>query len=515
MRKYIWLPIVLVQFSSNVSAQKTDTAILSKIRNEALHNSQVMQFAEEITETSGSRLTNSPGFFRAAKQAVTRLQSFGLQNVHLEPWGNFGRSWSMENCVVSMQLPYYLPMIAYPLAWTASTNGTIDANVFLLSSLEADSIKKYADDIRGKIVLTAQAGAVLRSPFSSAAVRYTDSDLLHMPDKDMLTKEQLDGMMQLINGWKSGIALLQKLGCVAVLNMSGDDRDGTVSASAWFSGKKGLWPNLPVFNMAPEHYLLIQRLLQRKERVSMRINSQTKFYDQDTTGYNVIGEIPGSDPILKNEVVMIGAHLDSWYSGTGATDNAAGSAVMMETMRVIKSLHLRPARTIRIALWGGEEQGLLGSYGYVRKHFGNPETMQLLPEQENISAYYNYDNGTGKIRGIFLQNNTAAAPVFENWFSYFSDLDAKTVSLSNTGSTDHLSFDAVGIPAFQFIQDPMEYETRTHHTNMDTFDHLFPNDLKQSVAIITSLVYETAMRKHKIPRKPLPKASHWLFNLFQ
>lgn len=500
---------------SSVFAQKTDTATLSHIRIEAFNNSHLMQMAQDITELAGPRLTNSPGFFRAADWAAKTMESFGLKNVHLEPWGNFGRSWSMENCVVSIQSPYYFPVIAYPLAWTSSSNGTVNANVFLLSSFEADSIKKYADDIKGKIVLTLQSNAVLRSPFQPVAQRYADSDLLHMPDKDMLTQKQIDGIMQFINSWKSGIGLLQKLGCVAVLNMSGADRDGTVHASAWLSGKNGLWPDLPVFNIAPEHYLMIQRFLLKKEPVTMSINSQTKIYDKDTIGYNVIGEIPGTDPMLKNEVVMIGAHLDSWYSGTGATDNAAGSAVMMETMRLIQSLHLQPARTIRIALWSGEEQGLLGSHGYVLKHFGDPETMQLLPEHEKISAYYNYDNGTGKIRGIYLQNNKAAAPVFEKWLSSFSDLGATTVSLSNSGSTDHLSFDAVGIPAFQFIQDPMEYEARTHHTNMDTYDHLFPEDLKQSVAVITSLVYQTAMRKERIPRKPLPVAAHWLFNLFQ
>lgn len=512
---YISTLILLIPCLCLAQQENVDTAILSGIRTEAMSHSKVMHFAEYLTEVAGPRLTNSPGFSRAANWAVNSLKSMGLSNVHLESWGNFGRGWSIENCSIAMQSPYYMPVIGYPFAWTNGTNGPVTADVVLLNSLNADSLKRYGSSLKGKIILVMHADTILPTPFKACAERYSDSALEHMGDTYMISNEELHGMMKMINEWKTGFSLLQQMGCLAVLNMSGGDRDGTVSASLWFTAKKGAWPDMPAINLAPEHYLLMQRLLQHKVPVSLTLNVQTKFYDKDPNGYNVIAEIPGSDPLLKNEVVMIGGHLDSWYAGTGATDNAAGCAVMMEAIRIFQSLHIQPKRTIRIALWSGEEQGLLGSYGYVLKHFGNAGTMALLPEQSKISAYYNLDNGSGKIRGIFMQGNTEAAPLFKNWLAPLSDLGANTVTLSNTGSTDHFSFDAVGIPAFEFIQDPMEYESRTHHTNMDTYDHLFPDDLKQASLVVASVLYHTAMRNDKIPRKALPAAKPWLFEEFR
>jgi Zn-dependent M28 family amino/carboxypeptidase len=242
------------------------------------------------------------------------------------------------------------------------------------------------------------------------------------------------------------------------------------------------------------------------------MNVQNSFHDKDLTGYNVIAELPGTDPGLKAEVVMLGGHLDSWAAGTGATDNAAGCIVMLEVMRILKALDVQPKRTIRLALWGGEEQGLYGSFGYVKKHFGDPANMQLKPEQNKISAYYNLDNGSGKIRGIYLQNNEATRDIFKAWLEPFADLGATGITASNTGSTDHISFDAVGIPAFQFIQDPLEYETRTHHSNMDTYDHLSIEDMQQAAVVIAGFVYNTAMRAEKLPRKPLPAPARFVFD---
>jgi Zn-dependent M28 family amino/carboxypeptidase len=254
-----------------------------------------------------------------------------------------------------------------------------------------------------------------------------------------------------------------------------------------------------------EDYQSLSRLVKNGIPVSLELDVATKFHVQDTKGYNVVAEIPGSDPVLKNEIVMLGAHLDSWQAATGATDNAAGSAEMMEAVRIIRSLGLKPKRTIRIALWGGEEQGLLGSRGYVKQHFADPADMKLKPEHERLSAYYNIDNGTGKIRGIYLQGNEAVRDLFAGWLLPFHDLGAKTVTINNTGGTDHQAFDAVGLPGFQFIQDPIEYNTRTHHTNMDSYDHLIPSDLKQIATIVATFVYNTAMMEQKLPRKELPK----------
>jgi Zn-dependent M28 family amino/carboxypeptidase len=291
-----------------------------------------------------------------------------------------------------------------------------------------------------------------------------------------------------------------------VLSRSGRGNDGTLFVQNGGSVAKDSTRYYAWVMLSSDDYLRIQRLVDAGEKVELEADVKTKFYDTDIKGYNVVAEIPGTDPVLKNEIVMLGGHLDSWQGATGATDNAAGCAVMMEVMRILKSAGLQPKRTIRIALWSGEEQGLLGSRGYVKNHFADPVDMVLKPDQEKVSAYYNLDNGTGKIRGIYLQGNKAADPIFAKWLEPFYDLGAKTVTIDNTGGTDHQAFDGVGIPGFQFIQDPIEYDTRTHHTNMDTYDHLIPDDLKQAATIIASFVYNTAQLDKKIPRKELPKA---------
>lgn len=487
----------------------------ARIRNEGLKNSQVMTIVHYLTDVPGSRLTNSPGYSKASHWAVNTLKEWGLSNASLEPWGKFGQGWAIEKTYIAMKQPFYHPIIGYPFAWTKGTNGLVQANVMLISAFDPDSIKKYNYNVKGKVVMARQKDTVLRSAFTAYATRFDDSSLQHMGDTYMFTHEMLSYMMKYINKIKEAVRQLQKMGCLAILSMNPEDRDGTVGISAWFSGKKGAAPDLTALNIIPEDYLHMQRLLETGLPVKLELDIRTRFYNDDATGYNVVAEIPGTDPVLKKEVVMLGGHLDSWFSATGATDNAAGCAVMMEVIRIIRKLGIQPKRTIRIALWGGEEQGLLGSFGYVKKHFGDPTTMKLLPEQNNISAYYNLDNGTGKIRGIFLQGNEALKPIFTKWFEPFSDLGASTVTLSNTGATDHISFDAVGIPAFQFIQDPIDYETRTHHTNMDNYDHLIRDDLQQAATIIAFFVYNTAMRFEKLPRKPLPKATPWLFAEFQ
>jgi carboxypeptidase Q len=264
-------------------------------------------------------------------------------------------------------------------------------------------------------------------------------------------------------------------------------------------------PVLPEMEMSAEHYGRIMRLLEAGKEVEIELESKTSFTD-DLTGYNVVAEIPGTDKKLKEEVVMLGAHLDSWHAATGATDNAAGSAVMMEAMRILQAIGVKPRRTIRIALWGSEEQGLFGSKNYVKKHFGDPQTMKMTPAHAKFAGYFNVDNGTGKIRGVYLQGNEAVRPIFEAWLKPFHDMGAKTLTIQNTGGTDHLSFDALGLPGFQFIQDPVDYDTRTHHTNMDTYERLQEEDLKQAAVIVAAFVYHTAMRNEKLPRKVLPDA---------
>jgi carboxypeptidase Q len=309
-------------------------------------------------------------------------------------------------------------------------------------------------------------------------------------------------------------SLLQAKGVAAIITKDYGGRDGTVYADAMDSYEKNATPSIPKIILSTEDLLRVQRLLDSNIPVKFDMDIQTKFYADDVRASNVVAEIPGTDPVLKNELVIIGGHLDSWYSGTGATDNAAGCTVMMEVMRLLKTLGVKPRRTIRIVLWGGEEQGLIGSYNYVKNHFADPTTKVLKPDQAKVSAYYNLDNGSGKVRGIFLQENEAVRPIFEKWMAPFADVGATAVKSGNTGFTDHYTFDIVGIPGFEFIQDPLEYLTRTHHSNMDVYDHLAIDDLKQAAMVITSFVYHTAQRDQKLPRKPLPKPEHWLFEGF-
>lgn len=514
MKRYSCFFILVLLTLTAFGQETIDATMMQRIRDEGLNHSHIMDIAHNLTDVAGPRLTNSPGYKRASAWAVGELKSWGLSNAQLEAWGTFGQGWSMEKNYIAMKAPYYQAFIGYPFAWTKGTNGLTEADVMMIPSADPDSIKKYNYDVKGKIILVKSEDTVLRSAFTAYATRYADSTLANMPDTYMFTGPMVHGMMQFIDRMKEGIRLLQQMGAVAVLHMDGEDRDGTVGISAWFSGQPDAAPDLPALELSPEDYLTMQRLLEGGTPVKMEIDIKTTFYKDDPTGYNVVAEIPGTDPKLKSQVVMLGGHLDSWFSSTGATDNGAGSAVMMEAVRILQTLGVKPKRTIRIALWSGEEQGLLGSYGYVKKHFGDPTTMKLLPEQANISCYFNLDNGTGKIRGIYAQNNDAVVPIFKKWFEPFADLDASTVTLSNTGATDHISFDAVGIPAFEFIQDPIEYETRTHHTNMDNYDHLMPDDLKQAATIVAAFVYDAAMRADKLPRKPLPEAGPWMFAEF-
>jgi Zn-dependent M28 family amino/carboxypeptidase len=255
--------------------------------------------------------------------------------------------------------------------------------------------------------------------------------------------------------------------------------------------------------LAVEHYGRLWRLLDKKIPVTLTMDIDNRFYDQDQNAFNIVGELPGTDKA--DEIVMLGAHFDSWHTGTGATDNAAGSAVMLEAIRILKTSGVKLRRTVRIGLWGGEEQGLLGSKAYVKEHFGDPETMQLKPEHAKIAGYFNVDNGTGLIRGVYLQGNEAVAPIFMAWMTPFKNLGMDTLTIRNTGGTDHLSYDDVGLPGFQFVQDEIEYDTRTHHSNMDVYERIQSQDMMRNAVVVASFVYNTANRDEKLPRKPLPK----------
>lgn len=484
------------------------------IRTEALEQSEVMELASWMTDVYGPRLTGSPNLAKAKGWAMEQLEEWGWQNVREEAWGPFGRGWDVEYFEFSGLEPSYFPIIAYPRVWSPSTDGPVEGEVIYLDAGNEEELAAYKGKLRGKFVLLDTARQV-KEWEEPLAKRWTSEELLEMANAGMPTPRgrrdwQGSGVRFSTLLWE----FIYEEQPLAVLDRSYKGDLGTVFVSR-ARAREGSAQDvdaevLPQLTVGIEYYNRIFRLLQKDVPVRLRLNIKATYpTNPDGMESNVIAEWPGTD--LADEIVIFGAHYDSWQAGTGATDNAAGSAVMMEVARVlsevIRESGTQPRRTLRIALWTGEEQGLLGSRAYVREHFadtdryGNP--FELKPAQENVSAYYNLDNGTGKVRGIYLQGNQEAAPIFRAWLNPWKDLDAATITLSNTGGTDHLSFDGVGIPGFQFIQDPMAYWARTHHSNMDNWDHLVADDLMQASAVISSFVFHTAQRDEKIPRKPL------------
>lgn len=501
------LLMALTVFTAGHSQEKVDAAMMQRIRTEGLDHSQVMDIAFHLTDKSGNRLTASPGFMRAASYASETLKGWGLQNVAIDPWGEFGKGWELEKCYVAMTAPYYKSFSAYPKAWTDGTKGLKNAEVLLISAKDSAGLEAYRGRLKGKVLLL-DTLAIYQPSFRADAHRYEDSDLYKMEHPKPAGDRPFNNRFRGPNTTAQMLTLLKKQaeeeGAVALIS-SGTPRshDGTVFSQG-AGAYKGTDPvNFLDIVLGIEDYNTLVRLA-RDGGAKLDVDVKTRFQTKDLNGYNVIGEIPGTDPVLKDEVVMLGAHLDSWQSAMGATDNAAGSSVMMEAMRILKTLGIQPRRTIRIGLWSGEEQGLLGSAGYVKKTFADRATMQTTPAHAKFSSYFNIDNGTGKIRGIYLQGNEACRDIFAAWLEPFHDLGAQTVTISNTGGTDHQSFDAVGLPGFQFIQDPIEYDVRNHHSNMDSYEHLIESDLKQIATIVAAFAYDAAQRDEKLPRKPMP-----------
>ncbi len=488
--------------------------VIRQIKEEGLQHSQVADIAHYLTDVSGPRLTNSPGYLRASQWAVTTFQQWHLSNATRESWGEFGKGWEMNVCNVSLQAPYYHPIIAYPYGWSYGTKGTVKADVVAVSYADSNRIRSNGQFLKGKIVMLIDTSMYLRGGFQPDAMRYADSDLAKMKDNFWVTREELEPFIGMIQLQKRFLSLLEEKGAQVIITNDKDGNNGTVHADRMESYQASAVYTIPKLVCSAEDFYLMERLLKGGTPVSLEVNIKTRFTEDDLNGYNVVAEIPGTDKKLKDELVIMGGHLDSWYSGTGATDNGAGCAVMMEAIRILKTLNLPVKRTIRIVLWGAEEQGLIGSLNYVRNHFGDPVTEELKNGQEKVSAYYNLDNGSGKIRGIFLQENKAVRPIFEQWLKPFADMGVTAIKNGNTGETDHYTFDRIGIPGFQFIQDPLEYLSRTHHTNMDVYDHLSIDDLKQAAVVVASVVYHTAMRDDRLPRKPLPKPETWLFDGF-
>jgi carboxypeptidase Q len=517
MKYFIRLFLLSICFSPvflQAQEEPVNMDMVKRIREEGLNHSQVATIAHYLTDVAGPRLTNSPGHHRAIDWSVATMKDWKLTNAAKEPWGEFGKGWEIQKCYVALKAPYYHPIIAYPFAWSSGTTGVLSGSIVTVSMADSVKIKNMTGQLKGKIVMVTDTLTSIRSAFVAYATRLTDSDLVKMKDQFWVTHEEIESFIPIVKATRNFYALIQKKGAAAIITKDYGGRDGSVYADVMESYQKNAAPGIPKLILSTEDFFRIKRLLDSNTPVQLDIDVKTKFYTNDLKGYNVVAEIPGTDPVLKNELVIIGGHLDSWYSGTGATDNAAGCTVMMEVMRILKTLDIKPRRTIRIVLWGAEEQGLYGSFYYVKNHFGDPVTKQLKPDQAKVSAYYNLDNGSGKIRGIFLQNNEVVRPIFQKWLEPFADLGATVVKSGNTGETDHYTFDLVGIPGFEFIQDPLEYLTRTHHSNMDVYDHLAIDDLKQAATVVAAFVYHTAMRDEKLPRKALTGPEPWLFDGF-
>jgi len=525
---------------------------IERIKDEGINRSQVLETLSYLSDVIGPRLTGSPNMKRANEWTRDKLASWGVENAHLEAWGPFGRGWVLKSFSAEAVAPQTIPLIAYPKAWSPGVKIT-DGDVVYFDAKDESDLQRFKGLLRNKIVLTAPMRDV-KARVEPLATRLSAKELVELADapepgrggrpsrfspanprfqtfmKNAIfsqKKQQFfvdEGVALAIDpsDGDGGTIFVQGASVPQQLDMSSP----IAMIRSLFLGRLHPYDKdppkiVPQMVLAIEHYNRLARIILAGEKVQLNVRIDAIFVENDLMAYNTVGEIPGTDK--KDELVMAGGHMDSWHAGTGATDNAAGVAVAMEALRILKALKLQPRRTIRVGLWSGEEQGLLGSRAYVEQHFGKtdesedarfarmigntgpPAAVIAGPEYEKLSAYFNLDNGTGKIRGVYLQGNELLRPIFRQWLEPFRDMDASTLTIANTGGTDHQSFDAIGLPGFQFIQDEIEYDTRTHHSNQDVFDRIQGEDLKQAATIMAAFLYNTAMREERLPRKPVTK----------
>jgi carboxypeptidase Q len=578
------LLIPYAAFGQQPAADPNDP--IARIKEEGMNRSQVMQTLSYLSDVIGPRLTASPNAKRANEWTRDKLTAWGLQNAHLEAWGPFGRGWTLKHFSAQVVEPQDIPLIAYPKAWspgikvmlptepidpkskkkaappTAAPGSVVTGDVIYLDAKNEADLDKYKGQLKGKIVLISPMVEV-KAMFDAPGSRRDEKNLLALANANppgagggfgggggrgpggnqMTAQERQQQLFQQTVFTSKRMNMLVDEGAAVVVDVSPRGSGGTIFVQqatvaqpipksaeelrtmtrlSYYDAKSEA-RMVPQMTVSAEQYNRLIRMLQQGEKLKMTVDLAVEYQDQDNMGYNTIAEIPGTD--LKDEIVMLGGHMDSWHSGTGATDNGAGVAVAMEAVRILQTLGLKPRRTIRIGLWTGEEEGLLGSRAYVKQHFGSleggagqfggggglggggnttPAKLTTLPEYEKFSGYFNLDNGTGKIRGIYLQGNKSVRDLFAQWFTPFRDMGASTITISNTGGTDHQSFDGIGLPGFQFIQDDIEYDTRTHHSNQDVFDRIQADDMKEAATIMAAFVYNTAMRDEKLPRKPAP-----------
>ena len=534
----VLLSVSLSALPAQSLSEKLDYKTIEQIRDEGLNHSQVMDHISWLSDVYGPRLTGSPAIMQASDWALKKFNEWGLSNSHRETWA-FGKGWSLVRFNAQMIEPQVQPLIGFPASWTPGTKGTATAEVVRVQIDSEADFEKYRGKVGGKIILVQPERPV---PMLEGLIvhRMGEKDFAEAEttpvgrgrgarggrgtavpgDEDSAGQGRGRGAAQ---AFAAKVAqFLKSEGAVAIFNRGSDTIMASVGSDLSLqqqhtdggtifptgNGSRGAdaGSGLPTVTLAVEHYNRMVRILAKGIPVRVELNVETRFHDETTpNGFNTVAEIPGTDPKLKDEVVMLGAHFDSVSAATGATDNAAGSAAMMEAMRILKTVGAKPRRTIRVALWGGEEEGLLGSRAYVREHFGDPATMVLKPEHARLAAYFNSDNGTGRIRGIWLQENLAVRSIFDQWMKPLSDLGVVATGPRSVTSTDHVAFDAVGLPGFQFMVDRLEYNSRTHHSNMDFYDRVQRDDMVQQATVIAVFAYDAAMRDEMLPRKPLPK----------
>lgn len=519
MRRLAALALALLSLPA-LAADVPDLQMQTRIRQEGFRNSKVMDYAQHLTDVIGPRLTGSPSMKRANDWTRDTLQAMGLEGARLEAF-DFGKGWTSEGCTVRMVAPGVEPLYALPKAWSPATPGPVRGKVVRAKLESVEDLEKYKGKLAGAIVLLAEPKE-LKPQEKAALERYDDKALAELGEyraPAAADSERMKGFLKR-RELREKLARFAQEERIAVLVDLGAGDGGVFRVQASGSWKDGEALGVPSVGLAPEHYGRLVRLLDAGVEVQLEVDLKATFHAQDRNAYNTLAELPGTGS--RGEVVMLGAHLDSWHTGTGATDNAAGVAVMMEAMRILKAVGVAPRRTVRIALWSGEEQGLFGSRAWVARHLASrpeprdpaqallPASMRkeklpltLKPEHAKVSVYFNLDNGTGKVRGIWAQENAAALPVFRSWLGAVQDLGATTVTARSTGSTDHVPFDDVGVPGFQFIQDRVEYFSRTHHTNWDTFERLQREDLMQAAVVVATFAWEAANRPSLLPRKPL------------
>ena len=508
--------LALAPVSAQQAPERVDYDAVYRIKNEGFQRSKVMEITSWLTDVYGPRLTNSPGFRKAGGWAVKEMTSWGLANARLDPFGPFGRGWANEKFLMTATTPGgSFPVIGMSTAWTPGTNGAVSGDAILAVIETDEDIARFKGKLQGKVVLT-QAMRDVPALWTPPATRYTDGELEELRRETDATPRGRFGGRAGGPGRQGGPAgrgaaapafaqrrtqFFKDEGVLATVTAGRGDGGNVFLGGASANRQPNADLGLPAIVIAIEHYGRIVRTLDKNMAVRIDLDVRNTFLD-DTMSFNVIAEIPGTDKA--DEIVMLGAHFDSWHGGTGATDNAAGSAVMMEAMRILKRSGVRLRRTVRIGLWGGEEQGLIGSREYVTANFGNATDMALKPAHAKFSGYFNVDNGTGAIRGIYLQGNEAIGGIFDAWMKPFENLGMTATAIRDTGGTDHQSFDRVGLPGFQFIQDEVEYGTRTHHSTMDAYERIQEEDMRKNAVIVASFAYHAANRDERLPRKPLP-----------